>query len=126
MREKLISAVRTKTKKVQNDLLLARADLHETTSDLASSLEGVVQPTRETVAAVVEQNANVEAQLSDAVVELASVSELLRVAEARLEAVPEQTIPLVRAGDGHETLRAQVGLTPQTLTTAESDEEPAT
>jgi hypothetical protein len=108
MRVKLLSTARIKTKKVQGDLVLAQADLHESNTDLAFAAGGVLEPTRESVAAAVEQNAGVEAQLSDAVHELAAVSELLRVAEAKLDQAAERAIPVARSGEGVASLRAQL------------------
>jgi hypothetical protein len=90
MRVKLIATARAKTKRVEKDLLLARADLHESNSDLATAIDGVQKPSRESVAAAVEQNAGVQVQLNDAMQELATVSELLRVAEAKIDEGSEQ------------------------------------
>lgn len=108
MRVKLLSTARVKTKKVQKDLLLARADLHESNSDLATSIDRHLEPTRESVAAAVEQNAGVEAQLSDAADELETVTELLRVAEAKIDDASELAIPVLRSGEAVEALRAQM------------------
>ena len=108
MRVKLLTTARAKTKKVQKDLLLARADLHESNSDLATSIEGHQEPTRESVTAAVAQNADVQAQLSDAEQELAKVSEMLRVAEAKIDDASEQAIPVKRSGEGVDSLRAQI------------------
>ena len=108
MRVKLLSTARTKTKKVQKDLVLAQADLHETNSDLATSIHGAVAPTRESVEAAVEQNAGVEAQLNDAVQELAMVTELLRVAEAKIDEAAEHDAPGTRSGEGVSSLKALI------------------
>lgn len=113
MRVKLIATARVKTKRVQHDLLLARADLHESNSDLATSIEGVQRPSRELVAAAVEQNAGVQAQLNNAELELATVSELLRVAEAKIDDESERAVPVMRSGEGLDTLRAQMSEAPQ-------------
>ena len=99
MRAKLLSTARTKARKVQNELVLAQADLHESTSDLANAIDGRREPTRESIAAAVTQNSEVETQLNEAVQELGVVTELLRAADARIEegghAAPEG-----RSGDG--------------------------
>ncbi len=125
MRVKLLSPARVRTKKVQRDLLLAQADLHESTTDLAASIAGGVAPSRDSVTTAVEQNTEVQAQLNNVSTELETVSEQLRVAEARIEEVMEQAGPVTRSGEGIEALRALMGPADQPPDDHIGDEKPA-
>jgi hypothetical protein len=123
MRVKMLSTARAKTKKVQKGLVLAQADLHEANQDLTTSIDGRLGPTRESVAAAVEQTSGVEAQLHEAVHELTHVTELLRVAEATIDEATQQGVPATRSGDGVATLRAQIDAADQQRTLGDPEKK---
>jgi hypothetical protein len=99
--------------------------LHEANLDLTTSIGGPLEPTRESVAAAVEQTSGVEAQLHDAVHELAHVTELLRVAEATIDEAGQQGVPAIRSGEGVATLRAQLDGAAQQRGSGEGKKKPS-
>ncbi len=108
MRVKLITAARVKTKKVQKQLSAAYADLQDSNAALTTSVDGQLEPTRESVEAALEQSVEVEGKLSDAVNELEVVTELLRVAEAKNFEFVDQAGPGTRSGEGVQSVIAHI------------------
>lgn len=93
-----VSVARSKTKKVEHDIRVAEAELHESNQVLADTAVGTVA-TAASVKAAVAQNVEVEEKLHDAVAELAAVSALLKVAEAKT-GPDEDTTAGHRSGEG--------------------------
>ena len=104
---KPISVARKKTVKVQADMRVAEADLHEANEALANSSVGKVM-TRESVQTALEQNVSVEEQLHEAVDELEVVSNLLKIAEARNAGNEDPTVAGRRSGEGADSALAQM------------------
>jgi hypothetical protein len=104
---KPISVARSKTIKVQRDMRVAEADLHEANEALTHSSVGRMM-TRESVQAALEQNVKVEEKLGAAVDELQVVSELLKIAEAKNAASDDQTIAGSRSGQGASSAMAEM------------------
>lgn len=94
-----VSVARSKTKKVEHDIRVAEAELHESNQLLADTVVGTAA-TAASVKAAVAQNVEVEEKLHDAVAELATVNALLKVAEAKNAGAEEDTSAGHRSGEG--------------------------
>jgi hypothetical protein len=110
MRIKMITAARVKTKEVQKQLSAAHSELRDSNAALTTSVDGPLEPTRDSVEAALEQSVEVEGKLSDAVNELEVVTELLRVAEAKNLEFLDQAGPGTRSGEGVQSVIAHIKL----------------
>lgn len=99
VRNNPVSFARAKAKKVQSDMAVAEAELHDSNAVLANAAVGPV-PTTESVDAAVKQNVNVEEKLHAAVQELDVVNELLKVADAKNAEHDKQAVAGRRSGEG--------------------------
>jgi protein involved in temperature-dependent protein secretion len=94
---------------VQDEVLEAKENLHDANEALADSVMDN-EPTKETVAAALVQNLQVEGQLQDAVEELQVVTDLLKVAEKENAAFRDAAAAAGRrSGEGIASVLAHLG-----------------
>jgi hypothetical protein len=103
MSNRPVSVARTKTRNVQREMRVAKADLHDSNVALSNSASGAVVPA-EAVEAALAQNVEVEEKLHEAVQELEVVSELLNVAQAKNAEHDGQTMAGHRSGVGLQSV----------------------
>lgn len=102
-----VAVAREKTRKVQRDIRVAESGLHASNQLLAESGVGKVS-TPATVQAAVAQNVEVEVKLHAAVDELAAVTDLLKIAEARNPGHGDDTGAGHRSGEGVSSVMAHL------------------
>lgn len=103
-----VSVARSKTKKVEHDIRVAEAELHDSNQVLADTAVGTVV-TAASVKAAVAQNVQVEDKLHEAVAELAAVSALLKAADAKNAGADEDTTAGHRSGEGIKSVMDHLG-----------------
>ena len=104
-----VSVAHEKAVAVQEEVSQAKDNLHDANEVLADSVMES-EPTKETVAAALVQNLQVEGQLQDAVEELQVVTDLLKTAEKENAALRDAAaIAGRRSGEGTASVRAHLG-----------------
>lgn len=93
---------------VQEDVSQAKDNLHDANEVLADCVMES-EPTKETVAAALVQNLQVEGQLQDAVEELQVVTDLLKVAEKENAVLRDAVVAGRRSGEGTASVLAHLG-----------------
>lgn len=103
-----VSVAHEKAVEVQDDVRLAKENLHDANEALADTVVDS-EPTKETVEAALVQNLQVEGQLRDAVKELQVVTDLLKVAERENAAYRDEAAAGRRSGEGMKSVLKHLG-----------------